>query len=380
LIRIAFVIPTLDQSGAERQLTLLAGGLPRDQYEPHVIALNRGGHYATVLKDQDVPVHVLGKRFRFDPLTWWRLRSLLHRLQPQVVQSFIFAANSYVRLPGVCPSNAKVIVSERCVDVWKSDWQKSLDRKLGDRMHMMTANSDSVAEFYRNEIGIPDERLSVIPNGIPQTDLSAAGQLHQELGLAPDCRIIGFVGRLAPQKNLRDLVWGFHLLKQAAPSPVALVMIGEGPQRDSLAQFLTDLGTRDLVHFLGHRDDASQLLQDFSVFCLPSGFEGMSNSLMEAMACGVPSVVSDIPPNLELIRHEQNGLTFPVGKAPDLAKAILRLLRDEELSRKLGKAAQDVIAAQHSVAALVQRHEELYQRLLSTADTASELKPVEQKG
>jgi glycosyltransferase involved in cell wall biosynthesis len=98
------------------------------------------------------------------------------------------------------------------------------------------------------------------------------------------------------------------------------------------------------------------------------------------MACGVPSVVSDSPPNLELIRHEQNGLTFPVGKAPDLAKAILRLLRDEELSRKLGKAAQDVIAAQHSVAALVQRHEELYQRLLSTADTASELKPVEQKG
>ena len=68
MIRIAYVIPTLDQSGAEHQLTLLAGGLPRDEYEPHVIALNRGGHYAQVLKEHNIPVYVLGKRFRFDPL------------------------------------------------------------------------------------------------------------------------------------------------------------------------------------------------------------------------------------------------------------------------------------------------------------------------
>jgi glycosyltransferase involved in cell wall biosynthesis len=380
LIRIAFVIPTLDQSGAERQLTLLAGGLPRNQYEPHVIALNRGGHYADVLRDQGIPVHVLGKRFRFDPLTWWRLRSLLHRLQPQIVQSFIFAANSCVRLPGVCPPNTKVIVSERCVDVWKSDWQRSLDRKLAGRMHMMTANSESVAAFYRDEIGITDDRLCVIPNGIPDASLPGSGKLHQELGLPVDCRIIGFVGRLAPQKNLRDLVWGFHLIKQAAPSPVALVMIGEGPQRDGLAQFLTDLGTRDLVHFLGHRDDASELMQDFSVFCLPSAFEGMSNSLMEAMACGIPSVVSDIPPNLELIRHEENGLTFPVGKAPDLARAVLALLQDDALSQRVGQAAQELIVTEHNVAKLVLCHEELYQQLLSTADTASELNPVKQKG
>ena len=81
MIRIAYVIPTLDQSGAERQLTLLASGLPRDQYEPHVIALNRGGHYGQVLKDQQIPVHILGKRFRFDLLTWGRLRGLLRKMQ-----------------------------------------------------------------------------------------------------------------------------------------------------------------------------------------------------------------------------------------------------------------------------------------------------------
>jgi glycosyltransferase involved in cell wall biosynthesis len=371
LIRIAYVIPTLDQSGAERQLTLLANGLPRDEYEPHVLALNRGGHYAQVLKNQQIPVHVLGKRFRFDVLTWIRLRSLLKTIQPQIVQSYIFAANSYVRLPGICPPVSKVIVSERCVDSWKSNWQKSLDRRLADRMDAMTANSQSVADFYSTEIGIPTERLHVIPNGVPELPSTEPGQLHKELGIPSNCKLIGFSGRLAPQKNLRDLIWAFHLFAQGTPDPVALVFIGDGPQRDSLAQFVTDLGQRDIVHFMGHRNDAAELVRDLSTFCLPSAFEGMSNSLMEAMANGIPCVVSDIAPNRELIEHEQNGLVFPVGDTTRLAKALLRCHNEEDFSRQLGLAAQARIANEHSVASLVNRHHNLYQQLLSGASTVS---------
>ena len=371
MIRIAFVIPTLDQSGAERQLTLLATGLPRDRYEPHVIALNRDGYYARPLKDHQIPVHVLGKRFRFDPLTWVRLRSLLQSIRPQLVQSFIFAANSYVRLPGICPGNCRVIVSERCVDSWKSDWQKLLDRKLSGRMDVMTANSQSVADFYRQEIGVSDDRLRVIPNGVSAMTAAERGRLHRELGIPEACRLIGFVGRLAPQKNLRDLVWAFHLFMQAVSSPVRLVFIGDGPQRDRLAQFASDLGRRDVIHFMGHRRDAGVLIQDFNVFCLPSAFEGMSNSLMEAMAAGLPCVVSDIAPNRELIRHEQDGLIFPVGDTTQLAKTLLRCVNSEDLCSQLGNSARDRIAEEYSVDALVQRHSDLYQELLSGSLRAS---------
>ena len=365
MIRIAYVIPTLDQSGAERQLTLLASGLPRDRYEPHVIALNRGGYYTQVLKDHKIPVHVLGKRFRFDPLTWVRLRSRLKSIRPQLVQSFIFAANSYVRLPRICPSGSKIIVSERCVDTWKSDWQKTLDRKLVGRMNAMTANSRSVADFYREEIGVSAERLHVIPNGVPDVPATESGRLRAELGVPANCRLIGFVGRLAPQKNLRDLVWAFHLFMQSAESPVRLVFIGDGPQRDSLAQFATDLGRREIIHFTGHRRDAAVLMQDLSLFCLPSAFEGMSNSLMEAMAIGLPCVVSDIAPNCELIQHEQNGLVFPVGNTRTLATALLRSMNEEEFCSQLGRSARDGMAREYSVAALVRRHNDLYQQLLT---------------
>ena len=380
MIRIAFVIPTLDQSGAERQLALLAGGLPQEQYEVHVIALNRGGHYADMLRAQGINVHVLGKRFRFDVLTWWRLRQLLRDLKPNIIQSYIFAANSYVRLPGICPSACRIVISERCVDSWKSFWQLGLDRRLAGRLDAMTANSQSVADFYRREVGIPSDQLHVIPNGIPEAPNHSAGRLKDELDLAEDCDVVGFIGRLAPQKNLRDLVWAFHLIKQAAPRPVVLVLIGAGPLRESLAKFLTDLGTRDLVHFLGHRDDAAELLQDFNVFCLPSAFEGMSNSLMEAMSCGVPSVVSDIAPNVELVQHEASGLTFPVGEAPELAKAVIRLLNDSELSQRLGSTAQRTITENHSVQSLVQRHCQLYAALLAGIDQQSDAEPTQEKG
>lgn len=371
MIRIAYVIPTLDQSGAERQLTLLACGLPRDRYEPHVIALNRGGLYADILRDNGIPVHVLGKRFRFDPLTWLRLRSELRNISPQIVQSYLFAANSYVRLPGVRPADSRVIVSERCVDTWKSGWQLALDRRLASRMDRMTANSDSVATFYQETAGVSPQQITVIPNGMPPASAGTPRRLHAELGLPESCRIVGFVGRLAPQKNLKDLVWAFHLFKQAAEGPVALVLIGDGPQRDSLAQFLTDLGTRDLVHFMGHREDAGELMHDFSAFCLPSAFEGMSNSLMEAMSAGLPCVVSDIPPNQELVQHEQTGLLFPVGKAPDLAKALLRCLNEGDLAHQLGQSAKEQMERDYSVDALVERHCQLYQQLASADPPSS---------
>ncbi len=366
LISIVFVIPTLDQSGAERQLTLLATHLPQDEFRVHVIVLNRGGYYAAELQQSGISVDVLHKRFRFDPLTLLRLRKRLRELKPDIVQSFIFAANSYVRLPFMVPSGCKVIVSERCVDSWKSAWQLRLDRLLVNRMAAMTANSASVAEFYREHASVPDVRIAVIPNAVAGDVRSTAGTgLRGELGLAENVRLVGFVGRLAKQKCLKDLVWAFQLLHQVVDDEVALVLIGDGPERDAIAEFAVAMDCRDKVHFTGHRDDAADLIAQMDVFCLPSSFEGMSNSLMEAMARNVPVVVSDIPANRELVTNEESGLTFPHGKSPDLTKAVKRLLTDASLSQRLAAAAKKKIVEEHSVDMLVERHQTLYRQVLN---------------
>ncbi len=359
MTRIAFVIPTLDQSGAERQLMLLATGLPRDEFQIKVIALNRGGPFADELRAAGIECEVLGKRFRCDPLTYMRLRASLKSFQPDTVQSFLFSANSYVRLPGIVPSSCKVIVSERCVDSWKSGWQLWLDRKLISRTAAMTANSESVADFYAG-IGIPRDRIAVIPNAMPLVPAEMSrDQALKLLGLEPHHRVVGFVGRLAAQKRLTDVVWAFQLLHQLVDN-VRLVLIGEGPECDTLADIVQGFGCGDKIVFAGHRRDAYSLMTAFDAFVLASEFEGMSNSLMEAMSLSIPCVVSDIAPNLELITHEQTGLTFPLGKSPDLTKALARLLQDEPLSKRLGAAAKQHIADNHSVEQMVGRHQELY--------------------
>ena len=332
----------------------------------NVIALNRGGHFAEQLQQCDIPVAVLQKRFRLDPLTYFRLRSRLRETKPDIVQSFLFSANTYVRLPGIIPPGTQVIVSERCVDSWKSGWQLTLDRMLVRRMAIMTANSQSVADFYKREVGVPQDRIRVIPNGHATETASdeTTADLRAELGLPADALLLGFVGRLAPQKCLEDLVWAFHLLHQAVDN-VALVVVGDGPDRDSLGEFAASVGCRSQVYFTGHRADAASIIPQFDVFCLPSAFEGMSNSLMEAMAAGVPPVVSDIPGNRGLVEHERTGLVCPQGDSLALCQAVMRLMTNKDFASQIGSAAQQKIHDEHCVDQLVQRHIDLYQQVCS---------------
>ena len=347
MIRLAFVIPTLDQSGAERQLALLATTLPRTDYTIRVFALNRGGHYQQFLENAGIPTAVLGKQFRFDIRTALRLRQSLHAFQPHIVQSFLFSANTLVRLPGIVPRSAKVIVSERCVDSWKSPWQLAVDRRLAHRCDALVGNSRSVTDFY-SQLGVPSERLHNIPNVAPPLSVPLSRSAAREaLGLPQGDPVIGFVGRLAPQKRLRDLVWAFQLLQQVR-GDARLVIVGDGPSRTALESLADTFDSRPRISFAGHRTDAARLLTAFDAFVLPSEFEGMSNSLMEAMQNSLPCVVSDISANLELIRHAENGLSFPLGNCPSLAKTLLRLVGNQDLSRQLGTAAQETMARDYA--------------------------------
>lgn len=356
-IKVALLIATLEQAGAEKQLSLLARGLPRDAFDVDVIALVRGGYYERELRDAGIRVHVLGKRRKLDPRALLALRALVRRIAPDVVHAWMFTANAYARLALGGRDAPPVIASERGPDDWKSAWQHRLDRLLVARTSRLVVNAEVVARQAAAR-GFPAERIRVVPNGIDTIRPPAHGA-EITPALRPGARLVGYVGRLAPGKRVEDLVEAVALLRAEIPD-VILLVIGDGPERAALERRARERGAGDALRFLGHRPDAAALVAGLDAFWLASENEGMSNSLMEAMAAGVPVVVSDIPGNRELVVDGLTGCTAPLGDPRAFADATARLWRDPARAAAMAAAAAEHIRRELSVERMVERCARLY--------------------
>ena len=365
VIKLALLIPPLDRSGAEKQFSLLATGLPRDEFDVQAITLTRGGPYQQLLDDSGIPVTHINKRAKFDPFALRRLKHVLRKMRPDILHTWLFAANAYGRLVAANRPGPAVVVSERCVDSWKSGWQLWLDRKLVPRTTRLVGNSQAVADFY-GQLGYAPDQLCVIPNGITPPDVQFdRADILRELDLPEDAKVVGYVGRLAAQKRVSDLVWAMQLLRQCAEK-VYFVIVGDGPEKERTMEHARAYDCQHLIRWTGHRDDSLRLMSAMNVFWLASEFEGMSNSLMEAMALGIPAVVSDIPPNRELVVDGETGFITAVGDSLGFSQYADRILADEQLAARLSAAAIARMQSSFSVDGMVQQYAELYRAVHST--------------
>lgn len=370
-IRILHVIPSLDRAGAEKQMTLLVANLPRAEFDVHVCALTRGGPLWADLRKAEIPVTLIGKRWRVDPRAFWRLKRLVARLRPDLIHTWLFAANAYGRAAGIACGVKHLVAGERCVDPWKGWVELAIDRSLARYTARIATNSPGVREFYVRH-GLPAGKFRVIPNGIRPAAPSRTTReaLLAELGLPGDCRLVGAVGRLWPQKRVKDAIWAADLLK-VVRDDVHLFVIGDGPHRERLRRFRDQVKIRDKVHFLGHRDDVPRLMPHFDVLWSTSAYEGQSNVILEAMAAGVPIVATDIPGTRDLVVHEQTGFLISTSHldVPRRRAAFARhtnlLLSDPELARRMGKAARRRALDEFSVERMVELYANLYRKVLS---------------
>lgn len=366
MTRVLLIIPTLVRGGAEKQLALLAAGLPREEFDVQVAVLTHSGPLEATLRAANIPVTVIGKRWKFDPLSYFRLKRHIQALRPDIVHTWLFAANAYGRQAALSAGVKHIIAGERCVDPWKSTWQLTIDRALAKRTEKIVTNSSGVKDFYVSR-GLPAEKFVIIPNGIAPAPIAAPltrEALLTEMSLPPNARLIGAVGRLWPQKRVKDLIWAADLLKSTRDD-THLIIVGDGPQRSRLERYREQVEIVDRVHFLGERDDVSRLLPHFDALWLASEYEGQSNAILEAMAAAVPVIATDIPGNRDLVIDGVTGYLVPVGERFEFTRRTHWLLDDSALRERLGAAARERIEREFTVQQMVQRHAELYRQLVA---------------
>jgi glycosyltransferase involved in cell wall biosynthesis len=212
--------------------------------------------------------------------------------------------------------------------------------------------------------GCPLDKIVVIPNGIGAAAPPAAGNRSETLHVGDGDRVIGTISRLVWKRGNEELLEAAALVRHAIPS-ATLVVVGDGPLRPALEARARELGLNDGVRFLGAVPQAARLLPHFDVFILSSVLEGMSNSLLEAMAAGRPVVATRVGGNPEVVVEGETGFLVPPKDPRALADAVLRLLRDRELAHRFGEAARRRVESQFSLEQMVHRMEDLYDDLLA---------------
>src|SRR5579885_663948 len=220
--------------------------------------------------------------------------------------------------------------------------------------------------------GFRRERIWQIANGVDAgrfalADAQQRADLRQQLEWSPDQPVVLFAGRLEAQKGADVLLRAWKTVQARQPQAL-LVLAGDGSQRASLEALSQELSIAASVRFLGQRDTMLPLYQAADLFVLPSWSEGMSNALLEAMACGLAPVATAIPGNTDVVTDESDGLLATPGDAAHLATALARLLEDTALRARLAAAARQTILARFALEQTARQYAELYQHLTQRAE------------
>jgi sugar transferase (PEP-CTERM/EpsH1 system associated) len=379
--KILHVVHSLEVGGLENGLVNLLNCLDPKRFEQTVCCLTSAGKFAERIKTPNVEIiefKMPAGQFRFPLL---RLAKLFHRLSPNIVHTrgwptidAVFAAR--------CAGVSHLVHGEHGrehSDVEGNNWKRNQIRRL---VGHLVDRYVIVCDFFRlwlNEMcRVKNERIIYIPNGVdtekfrPADDNSALEAVPSEarktlrsrLGLPPGSVLVGTVGRLDPVKDFPTLMKGFRRIS-ASFSGAKLVIVGDGPVRSSLFRLGEELGLDASLIWLGERSDIPELLRCFDIFIQTSVFEGMSNTILEAMASSLPIIATDTGGNPEIVSDGENGILVPVGGVRELSVALQKYLSDPVLRNKHGTSSRARALNCFDLPLMAARYAEMYETLVS---------------
>ncbi|HJQ84440.1 MAG TPA: GT4 family glycosyltransferase PelF [Candidatus Binatia bacterium] len=358
--RLAYVIGELGKGGAEYQLHELLRLLDPRFFEARVFALATGGYWGERIRQLGVPVEELPRRGSADVGRLRRLRSLLREFAPHILHTVLWSANSYGRLAARGLGIPVVIAGERNA-IRRPAWQVLVERVLDRTTDAYLVNCEAIAALLADRERVAPAKIRVIPNGV---DLARLPPFALERTRAtPGRRVVAQVGRLSAQKDHPTFLRAAALVAAELPD-VDFLIVGEGEERKELEALAARLRVADRLHFTGLVHDVPALLRGVDALALTSTYEGFPNVVVEAMATGAVAVATDVGGCRELITPQETGLLVPPRAPAAVAAALLRVLRDPALARRLALAARRHVETHLAVERMAERTAGAYLELL----------------
>lgn len=369
---ILYPVNKLVIGGAEQQLLELVRGLDKETFRPIVAPLYPGGGLEAEFRAvPGIEIIDLNRRGKFDPSPLWKITRLLRRRRIDIVQPFLSPATFFGLLPALTRESTTTIVTERCGVRQSRGVGYKTYRTIEDWFsHLADAivpNSIAGEEMLIDR-GLPRSRIRVIYNGINLERLTVNDEAvvghRAQMSSGRHAFVAGMLASLTPAKGHATAIRAIAELRDRHPQ-VRLAIVGDGPLRSQLEALVTELGLSEKVTFFGYRRDVADLLATFDVLISASrDNEGCSNSILEAMALGVPVIATNVGGNRELVQPGETGRLVGPDDPTSLANAISRTIDEREQTQTLADHARERINSQFSLERMIRDYEDLYRQLL----------------
>ncbi len=359
--------------GAERVIYNLAAEQIKSSMSPEVAYFKRPGRnsFLEFLNDSRIPVHVVESRSRIDAGAFMTLRSICLSSSPQILHSHGYKGDIFLAiLKRILRGPAIISTKHGSTDAMTST---RLYERLGDLSLRYFDRVVAVSGYTKNkliELRVPEAKIEVIHNGIDISSFAGAwnGSLRESLGLEQGSRMVGYIGRLGPEKGIAYLLEAAGTVCRSKKD-VYFVLIGEGILKEETGDFVARKALEGRIFMPGFRSDATEMLRELDMLILPSLTEGTPMVILEAMAAGVPVIASDVGGIGEIIEDSRTGLLIKPGDPGAIVEAINALLENGGLAENISRSAKKEVESRFSASRMSELYERTYRNVLKGART-----------
>lgn len=359
----------LDFGGLEVLLVECINCMPAHKYRHAVVCLTRYSDFVRKITQPGVEVYALEKPPGLGLGTHVKLWKLLRRLRPTLLHTYNLAAMEYA-FTAACAGVPIRVHAEHGRDAsdpeGKNPKHNFLRRRLAPFIDRYVPVSDDLQRWLDQVVAIAPRKIALIKNGVDTERFATQAVEASASPWQAGDFVIGTVARVQDVKHHKGLVQAFIELRALLPQHAGrlrLSIIGDGPLLPSVKAQVAAAGLDDVVWLPGARSDIAALMHSFSLFALPSLAEGTPVSLLEAMACGLPVVASNVGGIPEVIQDGEQGSLVPAADSAALAAAIARYVQDPALAARHGRAARERIEQRYSMQAMLAAYTGLYDTL-----------------